>query len=164
MFTAEVSQRTKTLKTALLRAVAAAFATIVTVQMIGVALHRMQVEDQRVTMVLTMELLDRADGTQKAEMFNDTLTASKLAEVDNSKLHQMLGSTLQYLDSLQMPTRASDEIAAELQATSPLADAAPTKLALANELNAALLFEDLLARIEALNIEKKRRIAFAEIG
>ncbi len=164
MFTAEVSQRTQTFKTSLLRALAAAFVTVLTVQMFGVALHRMQMQDQNETMVLAMELLASADGTRHVEMLSDTLTASKLAAVDNSKLHQMLGSTLQYFVSLQMPARASDQIVAELQTTSILADAAPAKLVLANELNAALLYEDVLARIETLNIEKARRIAFAEIG
>ena len=164
MFTAEVRQRTSIFKTTLLRAVAAAIATVVTLQVTGIVLQRMQTQDQNDSMLVAMQLLGQDEMADHASMVKNVLTPEKLANLDNSKLRQMLGATLDYFVALDIPARNSTEIEAAMQAAVQLEFAVPTKLALANELNAALLFEELMARILTLNFENSRRIALAEIG
>ena len=164
MFTAEVRQRTYIFKTTLLRGVAAAIATIVTLQVTGILLQRMQTQDQNDSMMVAMQMLSLDEIDEHASIVKNVLTPEKLANLDNSKLRQMLGATLDYFVALDIPARKSTEIEAALQAAVQLEFAVPTKLALANELNAALLYEELMAWILTLNFENSRRIAFAEIG
>lgn len=164
MFTAEVYQRTQIFKTTFLRAVAATIATMMTVQVTGVLLQRMHAQDQNASIVIAMQVLGQNEMEHHTSIVKNVLTPEKLANLDNAKLRQMLGATLDYFVALEIPARTSIEIEAAMQTAVQLELAAPAKLALANELNAALLYEELMARIKTLNVEKSRRMTFAEIG
>ncbi len=164
MFIAEVSERTCIFKKTVLRVVLAAFATIVTAQVSEVVLQRVQLQNHNDSLLAAMRLPDQNDIDGPTGIVKGLLTPEKLATVDNKKLRQLLGATMDYFVALEIPARTSNEIEAALQAAVQLEIDPPTKLALANELNAALLYEDLLARIEALIIERRRRVAFAEVG
>ncbi len=152
MYTAEISNRTDLLKAAALLAVAAAFATLMTIQVFAMVISRIQLNDQRDTLFETAALLD------DASMLHHGVVADDLHSMGDRELRTMLDNSLTYLTSLPAPKRASFEIEAALSAAADTAGIIEaTGLALANELNATLLYEDLQSRIETIVSERNRR-------
>lgn len=164
MFTAEISNRTEALKAAALFAAAAAFAAFACVRLVGLALQDMQLGDQRATLMMTAELLVITELEQHALNFDTALTPAQLDKASDDQLHMMMGASMDLFVALDQPERSSFAVEADLRlAAASLDDLAENGLALANELNAALMYEELQGRIEAINTERNSRGTGANI-
>jgi len=165
MFAAEILNRNDFFNKAIVLAAGAVFAAFVTVNVTGVSLLRMQMHDRGESLAYIADALVQSENAELSTMQNYSLTPSALATASNNELRTLLGSTMDYLVTLPAPARQATAIQADLDtfATQNYLRA-ENGLALANELNAALLYEDILDRIEAINIERNRRLAFAEFG
>ncbi len=165
MFTAEIANRTDMMKAAAVLAAAAAFAIVVSVQFVGIAIQRVQLQDQGETMPATTLLLAQDHSAGVTAVMRMPTSAEELAKATAAELSAMMDAAVQYLVSLDVPTRRSPEIEAALR-TAAISDGFNERigLALANELNAALFYEDLKGRIVAIAREKSRRANPGEIG
>jgi hypothetical protein len=165
MFNAEALYRIDLLQKAFVLTTGAIAASFIAVNAMGVALAKSRLQDQRFDPLDSIGSLGQSLTATQVSVQLATIGARDLTLASDSELHNLLAETLGYFVTLSVPTRSSVAVAAAIHATQTLVGMTPkTGVSLVNELNAALLYENTMSRIEAINAERAQRMAAGDIG